>query len=186
MPNVSHIYRGGLPNSRDSREIYQLSRIYMFWKCIKNSRVFTSSHVLELLRTFRNWAKLALLALCWLSNSKLWAIGLVSLADRNMWHISIFFNSIYWLSVGMHTNFFKTNYTNHKSTFIWLLSWVMSFQGSLTQSGRPIFLNLVSRLKTVTIINIQFWYAKYGKVVGRGCLSFLFSKLYLLKRRADT
>ena len=61
----SHIYRGDLPNSRDSREIYQLSRIYMCWKSIENSRVFTSSYVLELHRTFWNWAKLALLALCW-------------------------------------------------------------------------------------------------------------------------
>ena len=61
----SHIYRGGLPSSRDFRKIYQLSRIYMCWKCKESSRVFTSSHVLELPRTFRNWDKLALLPLCW-------------------------------------------------------------------------------------------------------------------------
>ena len=40
-------------------------------------------NVLELPRTFWNWAKLALLALCWLSSLKLWAIGLVSWAVRN-------------------------------------------------------------------------------------------------------
>ena len=50
----SYIYRGGLSSSRDSREFYPLSRIYMCWKVIENSRVFTSSHVLEFPRTFRN------------------------------------------------------------------------------------------------------------------------------------
>ena len=52
-----HIYRGGLTNSRDSREFYHVPRIldiYMCWKCIENSRVFTSSFVLELPRRFRN------------------------------------------------------------------------------------------------------------------------------------
>ncbi|KAH9753263.1 ANK REP REGION domain-containing protein [Citrus sinensis] len=38
----------------------------------------------ELPRTFRNWAKLALLPLCWLSNPKLWAIGLANWAVRNI------------------------------------------------------------------------------------------------------
>ncbi|KAK9184735.1 hypothetical protein WN943_025086 [Citrus x changshan-huyou] len=32
---------------------------------------------------FQNWAKLALLALCWLSSPKLWAIGLANWAVRN-------------------------------------------------------------------------------------------------------
>ena len=80
----SHIYRGGLPSSRDSREFYHFLAIYMCWKVIENSRVFTSSHVLEFPRTFRNWAKLALLALCWLSSPKLWAIGLANWAVRNI------------------------------------------------------------------------------------------------------
>ena len=82
----SHIYRGGLPSSRDSREFYHVPRIldiYMCWNSMENSRVFTSSLVLELPRSFRNWAKLALLALCWLSSPKLWAIGLANWADRN-------------------------------------------------------------------------------------------------------
>ncbi|KAH9703217.1 hypothetical protein KPL70_011042 [Citrus sinensis] len=39
--------------------------------------------LLKLPRTFRNWAKLALLALCWLSSPKLWAIGLANWAVRN-------------------------------------------------------------------------------------------------------
>ena len=82
----SHIYRGGLPSSRDSREFYNMPRIldiYMCWKCMEYSKIFTSSFVLELPRSFRNWAKLALLVLCWLSSPKLWAIGLVIWADRN-------------------------------------------------------------------------------------------------------
>ncbi|KAH9753265.1 ANK REP REGION domain-containing protein [Citrus sinensis] len=40
--------------------------------------------LLKLPRTFRNWAKLALLPLCWLSNPKLWAIGLANWAVRNI------------------------------------------------------------------------------------------------------
>ena len=78
---TSHIYRGGLPSSRDSREIYQLSRIYMCWKCIEKSRIFTSSNVLKLPRTFRNWAKLALLALFWALGGQ---IGLATWAVRNI------------------------------------------------------------------------------------------------------
>ncbi|GAY57251.1 hypothetical protein CUMW_178030 [Citrus unshiu] len=39
----SHIYRGGLPSSRDSKEFYNFLAIYMCWNCIENSRVFTSS-----------------------------------------------------------------------------------------------------------------------------------------------
>ena len=42
----SHIYRGGLPSSRDSREFYHVPRIldiYMCWNSMENSRVFTSS-----------------------------------------------------------------------------------------------------------------------------------------------
>ncbi|GAY61686.1 hypothetical protein CUMW_211980 [Citrus unshiu] len=66
----SHIYRGGLPSSRDSREFNHFLAIYMCWNSMENSRVFTSSFVLELSRSFRNWAKLALLALCWLSSQK--------------------------------------------------------------------------------------------------------------------
>ncbi|KAH9684638.1 hypothetical protein KPL70_013631 [Citrus sinensis] len=71
----SHIYRGGLPSSRDSREFYNVPRIldiYMCWKSMEYSRIFTSSFVQELPRSFWNWAKLALLALCWLSSLKLW------------------------------------------------------------------------------------------------------------------
>ena len=80
----SHIYKGGLPSSRNSREFYHFLDIYMCWNFMENSRVFTSSLVLELPRSFRNWAKLALLALCWLFNPKLWAIGLVNWAVRNI------------------------------------------------------------------------------------------------------
>ena len=83
---LSHIYRGGLPSSRDSREFYNFLAIYMCWNCIENSRVFTSSHVLDLPRTFWNWSTLALLALCWLSSPKLWAIGLANWAVRNICH----------------------------------------------------------------------------------------------------
>ena len=39
----SHIYRGGLPSFRDSREFYYFLTIYMCWNCKENSRVFTSS-----------------------------------------------------------------------------------------------------------------------------------------------
>ena len=38
----SHIYRGGLPSSRNSREFYHFLAIYMCWNCNENSRVFTS------------------------------------------------------------------------------------------------------------------------------------------------
>ena len=79
----SHIYRGGMSSFRDSREFYHFLAIYMCWNCKENFRVFTSSHVLELSKTFRNWAKLALFTLCWLSNPKLWAIGIANWADRN-------------------------------------------------------------------------------------------------------
>ena len=84
----SHIYRGGLvklgltlPNSR---VFYNFLAIYMCWNCIKHSRIFTCSHVLDFPRIFRNWAKLALLALCWLSSPKLWAFGLANWAVRNI------------------------------------------------------------------------------------------------------
>ena len=52
----------------NSREFYYVPRIldiYMCWKCVEYSRLFTSSNVLELPRTFWNRAKLALLALSW-------------------------------------------------------------------------------------------------------------------------
>ena len=39
--------------------------IYMCWKCMEYSRVFTSSIVLELSKSFWNWDKIALLALSW-------------------------------------------------------------------------------------------------------------------------
>ena len=42
--------------------------------------------MLDFPRTFRNWAKLALLALCWLSSPKLWAFGLANWAVRNNKH----------------------------------------------------------------------------------------------------
>ena len=70
------IYMGDLIRFRDSREFYHVLKIldiYMCWKCMENFRVFTSSHVIELPRTLWNWAKLALVHLCWLSSPKLWA-----------------------------------------------------------------------------------------------------------------
>ena len=39
----SHIYKAGLPSSRDSREFYHFLAIYMCWNYKENSRVFTSS-----------------------------------------------------------------------------------------------------------------------------------------------
>ena len=39
----SHIYRGGLPSSRDFREFYHFLAIDMCWNSMENSRVFTSS-----------------------------------------------------------------------------------------------------------------------------------------------
>ena len=98
----SHIYRGGLPSSRDSREFYNMPRIldiYMCWKCMEHSRIFTSSFVLELARSFRNWAKLSLLALCWLSSPKLWAIGLASWAVRNIMLAILVSKEIYDMEV---------------------------------------------------------------------------------------
>ena len=94
----SHIYRGGLPSSRDSREFYHFLAIYMCWNCIENSRVFTSLFVLELPRMFRNWAKLALLALCWLSSPKLWAFGLVNWAIRDI-KLTSHSNNYLWVMI---------------------------------------------------------------------------------------
>ena len=77
------IYRGDLPSSRDSREFYmsRILDIYMCWKCVEYSRIFTSSNVLELPRSFRNWAKLALLVLSWALGGQ---IGLATWAVRNI------------------------------------------------------------------------------------------------------
>ena len=53
----------------------------MCWNCKENSKVFTSSYVLQLPRTFRNWVKLALLALYWALGEH---IGLANWAVRNI------------------------------------------------------------------------------------------------------
>ena len=95
----SHIYRGDLSSFRDSREFYNFLVIYMCWKCMEHSRIFTSSFVLELARSFRNWAKLSLLALCWLSSPKLWAIGLASWAVRNIMLAILVSKEIYDMEV---------------------------------------------------------------------------------------
>ncbi|GAY42289.1 hypothetical protein CUMW_065670 [Citrus unshiu] len=84
-PNSEHT-REGLTisrDSRDSREFYHVPRIldiYMCWKYMEYSIIFTSSFVLELSRSFRNWAKLALLSLSWALGGQ---IGLATWAVRN-------------------------------------------------------------------------------------------------------
>ncbi|GAY33814.1 hypothetical protein CUMW_282210 [Citrus unshiu] len=75
------IYRGGLPSSREFYHVPRILDIYKCWKCMEYFRVFTSSNVLELPRSFRNWAKLALLVLSWALGGQ---IGLATWAVRNI------------------------------------------------------------------------------------------------------
>ncbi|KDO42434.1 hypothetical protein CISIN_1g039660mg [Citrus sinensis] len=94
------IYREGLPSSRDSREFYHMPRIldiYMYWKSVEYSKLFTSSNVLELPRSFRNWAKLTLLTLSWALGGQIglaiWAVHntKVTCLSRAQFLISSFF-----------------------------------------------------------------------------------------------
>ncbi|KAK9222776.1 hypothetical protein WN944_011214 [Citrus x changshan-huyou] len=68
------------PNERNweacqALEILENSTIYMCWNSMEYSRVFARSNVLDLPRSFRNWAKLALLALSQTSHLLLKKIG---------------------------------------------------------------------------------------------------------------